>query len=281
MSIDLKSELGSTISDYNGYVCHTFDFDGREAKIAEPKTALQGRPWIWRIMFWDAFNSADLALLGRGFHVGYVDTGDTFANAAAIALLDSFYARVTGQLGLSKRPALEGLSRGGFASYRWAYFNPDKVGCLYADAPLCDINIIKRHGDDPSMISDFWRKVCDAYGHTDWTQPLSIEGNAVADATLSILAKAGIPIIHVCGSEDDAATNFNNNDVVQAKYPALGGEFVLIMKEGCGHHPHGLTDPTLVVDYIVGKCAEGPAAVEARARAPRGGSVITMPPGTW
>src|SRR3569833_2529417 len=105
MSIDLKSELGSTISDYNGYVCHTFDFDGREAKIAEPKTALQGRPWIWRIMFWDAFNSADLALLGRGFHVGYVDTGDTFANAAPITLLDSFYARVNGRLGLSKRPA--------------------------------------------------------------------------------------------------------------------------------------------------------------------------------
>jgi alpha-beta hydrolase superfamily lysophospholipase len=106
-----------------------------------------------------------------------------------------------------------------------------------------------------------------------------IEGNPVDG--LERLAAAGIPIIHVCGSEDEAATNFDNNDVVQERYSKLGGEFVLIMKEGCKHHPHGLADPTPVVDYIVSKCAEGLAAEAARAAAPSAGDVIVLPAGGW
>ena len=36
--------------------------------------------------------------------------------------------------------------------------------------------------------------------------------------------------------------------------------FAEIVKEGCGHHPHGLTDPTAVADFIVAHCAGGDAA---------------------
>lgn len=275
----MSYDLPGTVSDYNGYDCHTFSFDDREAKIAVPKEELPGRPWIWRVMFWDAFPSADIALLERGFHVAYVDPGDTFAAPGALKVLDSFYAELTTRYGFAAKPALEGLSRGGFAAYRWTYFNPEKVGCVYGDAPLCDIYMLQRRTDAQTGLSRAWLWVLESYDHSEEDGPLVVEGNPIDG--LATLAAAGVPIIHVCGSEDDAATNFDNNDVVQDRYPKLGGEFVLIMKQGCAHHPHGLRDPSIVADYIISKCATGRAAEEARGRAPKAGDVIMLPEGSW
>ena len=31
----------------------------------------------------------------------------------------------------------------------------------------------------------------------------------------------------------------------------MGGYITLIGKTGCDHHPHGLSDPALVVDFIL------------------------------
>ena len=278
MPTEVQSEFPGTVSDYHGYKCHQFDVDGRDARVAVPKEPLPGRPWIWRVMFWNAFPSADIGLLERGFHVAYVDTGDTFASPDALKLLSTLYEILTTQHGFATRPALEGLSRGGYCAYRWAYFNADKVGCIYGDAPLCDIALVKRWWlKDPD--STMWRKVVDAYGLNLDADPSVIDGNPTD--SLATLADAGIPILHVCGDMDDAAVNSVNNDIVQDRYPRLGGEFTLIMKQNCPHHPHGLSDPSLVVDYIVAHCAEGAAAEEARGRAPKAGDVIHIPEGQW
>lgn len=278
MSTATQTEFPGVVSDYHGYRCHQFDVGGHDARVAVPREALPGRPWIWRVMFWDAFPSADLGLLERGFHVAYVDTGDTFASPDALKLLDSFYDLLTTHHGFSPRPALEGLSRGGYCAYRWAYFNSAKVGCIYGDAPLCDIGLVKgwwsRNPD-----STMWPKVVDAYGLSLDVDPSVIDGNPID--SLAKLAEAGIPILHVCGEIDDAAVNAYNNDIVQDRYPKLGGEFTLIMKQNCPHHPHGLSDPSLVVDYIVAHCAEGPVADAARGRAPKAGEVISIPEDQW
>ncbi|MEO7718825.1 MAG: malectin domain-containing carbohydrate-binding protein, partial [Capsulimonas sp.] len=229
-------ENETKLSDFHGYQCHEFTLDGREARVVEPKHELPGRPWIWRTMFWDAFPNADIAMLERGFHVAYIDTGDTYANAKALTQFDALYNLLTNQYGFSQRPALEGLSRGGFCAYRWAYFNPDKVGCIYGDAPLCDINAARG-------ANDFWKSILGAYQATD-DEMKTLKGNPID--SLATLAAAHIPILHVCGDQDEAAILAKNNNIIQERYPALGGQFTLILKEGCMHHPHGLTDPTLV-----------------------------------
>lgn len=40
--------------------------------------------------------------------------------------------------GFNKKVALEGMSRGGLIVYNWAAQNPEKVACIYADAPVMD-----------------------------------------------------------------------------------------------------------------------------------------------
>ena len=41
-----------------------------------------------------------------------------------------------------------------------------------------------------------------------------------------------------------------NTKVVAERYQKLGGSITLICKPGADHHPHGLPDPTPIVEFI-------------------------------
>jgi alpha-beta hydrolase superfamily lysophospholipase len=67
---------------------------------------------------------------------------------------------------------------------------------------------------------------------------------------LAPIAQAKIPILHLVGDADDVVPVDENTDVLKQRYEALGGRVHVIVKKGVGHHPHGLTDPKPVLDYI-------------------------------
>jgi pimeloyl-ACP methyl ester carboxylesterase len=67
-------------------------------------------------------------------------------------------------------------------------------------------------------------------------------------ATGSLCSK--VPLLHVYGDADDVVPWDENTRVVAERYKQLGGVIVLIAKPGVGHHPHGLTDSTPIVEFI-------------------------------
>jgi hypothetical protein len=67
--------------------------------------------------------------------------------------------------------------------------------------------------------------------------------------TLAPLAKAGIPVLHVCGSLDPWLKD--NTLVVQKRYKALGGKITVIIKDGEGHYPLAPKNTAQVVDFII------------------------------
>jgi hypothetical protein len=271
--------IQGTAFDYHGYTGHDFTVDGCDAKLVEPRTPLAGRPWVWRTMFWDAFPSADLALLGRGYYVAFVDVGNTFGCPDAMKHFDAFYAELTAQCHLSARPALEGLSRGGLYAYRWAYVNTNKVGCIYGDAPVCDMKSWPGGKGKGSGSPADWQEAIKDYHFTSDQEMLDFKGNPID--ILAPIAAAHIPVIHVVGDSDTGVPEAENTDIVRERYMKMGGQFALIVKQGCNHHPHGLADPTPVVDFIVAHTAGGDMAKAANATAPKPGSVLLLPPGKW
>jgi pimeloyl-ACP methyl ester carboxylesterase len=86
------------------------------------------------------------------------------------------------------------------------------------------------------------------YGFKDEAEARAYRGNPIDN--LEPLAKAGIPLIHVVGDADDAVPPETNSDIVEQRYKALGGTIQVFHKPGGGHHPHGLEDPTPVVELI-------------------------------
>jgi pimeloyl-ACP methyl ester carboxylesterase len=266
-------------ADFHGYASHTFQVDGCQTIVVEPKKPLPGNPWVWRTMFWDAFPEADVESLNAGMHVGYISVGNTFGCPEAMKHFDAFYGEMTGKYGLSKKPAIEGLSRGGLYAYRWAYVNTDKVGCIYGDAPVCDMKSWPGgKGKGKGSKSD-WEEAIRLYHFTNEQQMLDFKGNPID--ILAPIAAARIPIIHVCGDSDTVVPEAENTDIIRERYQKSGGDFVLIIKLGCDHHPHGLSNAKPVVDFILAHCAQGAVAETAMAAAPKPGSVIKLPKEQW
>src|SRR5258708_38084512 len=63
------------------------------------------------------------------------------------------------------------------------------------------------------------------------------------------LATNDVPLLHVCGSIDPILGKYST--VIEGIYQQLGGRISVMIKDGAGHHPHSLRDPTLIADFIV------------------------------
>ena len=147
--------------------------------VVVPKQAAPGNPWSWRGVYWNHQPQAEVELLKRGFHIAYISVDpkprssteltmdelmdELGMSSRALTEWDAWYAYLTGQYGLSKKPAFIGMSRGGIFEYRWGGANPDKVSCIYAD--------------NPGMEREGFERLVD-------------------------LARADVPILQICGTID-------------------------------------------------------------------------------
>jgi hypothetical protein len=86
------------------------------------------------------------------------------------------------------------------------------------------------------------------YDFRDGTEALAYRGNPID--RLEPLARAKIAIIHVIGDADDTVPVAENTAIVEVLYRKLGGEIRVNHKPGVGHHPHGLEDPSPVVEWV-------------------------------
>jgi pimeloyl-ACP methyl ester carboxylesterase len=240
-------------SEWQGFERYDFEVNGKSATLVVPKQALPGKPWAWRGEFFGAFANADADLVARGFHLAYLGIPDLFGSPEAVGRWNGFYQELTTKYGLAKRVALIGLSRGGLYCYNWAAANPEKVACIYADAAVCDFKSwpggkLKGLGQGDGSAAE-WTKLLKAHGFNSDAEAIAYRGNPVDN--LKPLADAGVPLLHVYGDSDTAVPWAENTGVVAARYKQLGGSITLIPKPGVGHHPHGLSDPTPIVEFIM------------------------------
>ncbi|MCF7955328.1 MAG: alpha/beta hydrolase, partial [Phycisphaerae bacterium] len=227
---------------------YDFTVDGRNCRVITPKTVANGRPWIWRARFFGHEPQTDIALLGKGFHVVYMDVANLFGCPAAVAHWDAFYDYLTKEHNLSAKPALEGMSRGGLIIYNWAAANPEKVTCIYGDAPVCDFKSWPGGLGKSSGARGAWQACLKAYG---LTQEEAVEYKKNPIDNLEPLAKAGIALLNVCGEADKTVPVDENSIILKERYEKLGGKIKLILKPGVGHHPHSLKDPAPIVEFVL------------------------------
>jgi pimeloyl-ACP methyl ester carboxylesterase len=180
--------------------------------VIAPKVAAPGNPWVFRADFVKQDAVIDQALLAKGF---YIVTGAVPYNADGpdMKQWNTIYKYLTGH-GFSKKPVMEGDGGAAGEAYAWAIANPDKVSCIYAENPVMHSNTAK-------------------------IQPLD---------NLAPLAKAGVPVLHVCGSLDPWLKD--NTLVVEKRYKKLGGKITVIIRKGEGHYPLQADDPKPIVDFI-------------------------------
>ncbi|MFW6163529.1 MAG: alpha/beta hydrolase family protein [Planctomycetota bacterium] len=234
---------------WHGFDRCAFAVEGRRCWVVVPKRAAEGKPWVWRARFFGHEPQADIALLGKGFHLAYCDVGGLFGSPQAVAHWDAFYAYLTEQQGFAKKAVLEAMSRGGLIALNWAASNPEKVACIYLDAPVCDFKSWPGGKGKGRGAPGEWQRCIKAYGFRDEAEALAYDKNPLD--RLAPLAKARIPILSICGADDQVVPVAENTAVLQRRYKKLGGPIQVILKPRCGHHPHSLKDPRPIVDFIL------------------------------
>lgn len=222
---------------------------GRKCIIVEPGTAIAGRPWIWRTEFFGHEPQGDSMLAAKGFHVVYMDVQNMYGAPVAMAFMDTFYTYLTGTWKLNKKTVLEGFSRGGLFAFNWASRHPDRVSCLYVDAPVCDFKSWPAGKGKGEYSKGDWDLLLKVYGFKNEQEALEYRGNPIDN--LQSIAAAGIPILCVCGETDEVVPMAENINIVRDRYERMGGKIKMIVKPNNGHHPHSLKDPAPIVDFVM------------------------------
>lgn len=242
----LKIDGGKT--NFFGFEQLTFEWKGVQSRIVKPKQTAIGRPWVLRARFWGHEPQTDIALLERGFHIVYTDVANLYGSPKAVKRWNEFYALMR-KGGLSEKVVLEGMSRGGLIMYNWAIQNLKKVACIYADAPVLDGKSWPG-GKGKGKYSEIdWKQLKLAFGFESEKAALYFKGFPINHAKQ--LAKSKIPLLHVCGESDQVVPVNENTRLFEETILKYGGNIKTIYKQGIGHHPHSLKNPTQIVDFIL------------------------------
>ncbi len=258
-----KAKLGR----FHGYEMKRFKLDGIKCVVVKPRVAVKGKHWIWRARFWGHQPSFDLAMLDRGWHIVYIEVGGLFGNKEAVRRWDLLYQKLT-DAGLSDKPVLEGMSRGGLIIYNWAKVNPTRVAGIYGDNPVCDGRSWPGGQGKGKGAKRDWEICLKRFGIT---QEASKDFKGFPIDGLEGLAKAGVNLFHVVGSADTVVPVSENTDVLKKRYELLGGRMQVIRKAGKNHHPHGLKDVRPLIEFAldcvgerINYCAVAVPSVEYR-----------------
>lgn len=234
----LAQAPAETVTTWKGFEKVDFPFENTTAYYIKPKQALPGNPWVWRAHFPNFHAEMDSILVSRGFHLAYVNTNDLFGHPQAMQVWDKFYNYLRTKKGFAPKVALEAISRGGLYAYDWAKRNPDKVTCIYAEAPVCDPRSWPGGKGKGQGSPKDWERWLELNGLTEAT------ANTFADIPLDGLegmAAFKIPVLHVISLQDKIVPPEENTFPLIEKYLRLGGPAAVYpMSRGAqtleGHH---------------------------------------------
>lgn len=236
---------------WHGFKKETFSLEGRKAYIVKPAHALAGNPWVWQAYFPDWHYEMDSILVSKGFHIAFIDCSDMFGSPQAMQVWEHFYQQLTGKYSFSKKPVLEGVSRGGLYAYGWAKRNPDKVSFIYAEAPVLDIKSWPGGKGIGRGSAEDWEK-CLATFHLTEQQALDFKDDPIDG--IESLAGYKIPTIHVVCKDDSIVPVAENTAVLDAKMRLLGDSIQIdYMTENIslqGHH-FDITNPQHYAELIL------------------------------
>lgn len=239
----ISGELGS----FHGYTMYSFLFQDRQCRIVVPNRPAEGNPWLWRARFFGHRPEVDLALLQRGFYIAYINVADLYGSPSAVQLWNEFYELLNSRYLFADKVALEGMSRGGLSVFNWAAENPEKVACIYVDAPVCDIKSWPGGLQSGMGSAEDWQKCLAAYKFTE-EEAKEYAQNPINK--VQPLIENQIPLLVVAGDQDRIVPYSENGQLIVEQYEEQDGNVKVIIKKNEGH-VHGLSNPRPIIQFIL------------------------------
>jgi len=225
--------------------------DGKAVTVKVPDQAAPGKPWLWVGEFGGHLKTLEDGLVAKGWHVVYVGVSNQFGSERAMATWEKAYEEFHGKRGLSAKPALLGISRGGLYVNAWTRLHPDRVSVLYLDNGVCDTRSwpggFQLNAKGKGSPGD-WKlyKTEFKFATDEEAQAKSLRPTDGLEPAI----KAGVFLISCHGTADTVVPYVDNAKQVVDLWAKQGGKFKVFPKEGGDHHPHGLPDPKPLIDVL-------------------------------
>lgn len=230
---------------YDPAVIDRFVFEGREAIVVHPTAPANGR-WIWKAEYFEAFPNFEEAMIDKGYHLCYVEHPTRWAPDSEVEVSAAFLRHVAATYRLESRGIAVGMSCGGLMAARLAEAHPELIAVLYLDAPVMNILSMAGLGDAP-YDEQFYRELVDTYGFSK-SSLVAFRGSPIDN--MAPLLEHRIPVMMIYGNADNVVIYAENGKILEDYYRAGDGTIQVICKSMCNHHPHGLTDPQPIIDFV-------------------------------
>ncbi|MBQ8228942.1 MAG: alpha/beta hydrolase [Clostridia bacterium] len=235
---------------WNNFECDEFIFEGHEASVVKPKVKCFNPTLVLKTEYRNAFPETEIELLNRGCYVAFVENDNRWGTDPDLDRKARFVRFVSEKYSLSQKCVPVGMSCGGLIAIKFAAKYPELVSCLYLDAPVvnymscpCGFGIGERLDDE------------------NFTEILTaLKMNSISELLyyretpqdkIPDLIENKIPVVLVAGDSDTVVPYVENGILIERAYKQAELPIEIFIKEGCNHHPHGLDDPTPVVDLIL------------------------------
>jgi len=239
--------MEATKSTWNGFERLDFLFEGREAILILPKEENKCNKWLLKTEYFDAFPQFEIDMVSRGWHLAFIKNKTRWCLDEDLDLKARFADFLAEEYGLYKKCVPVGMSCGGLIGSKFTAKYPEKVSCLYIDAPV--LNLLSCPGGiGNGSVGIGYKEMEDATGIT-LSELINYREHPVDK--MPILLENKIPIIMVAGDSDDVVPYHENGAILEKFYKENGGEIEVYIKPGCGHHPHGLEDTTPIIDFVL------------------------------
>ena len=232
-------------SHWNGFRRIDFKFEDRDAILVFPETPNKNKNWLLKTEYFTAFQNFELEMVKRGWHLAFISNKTRWCLDEDLDIKKRFATYLSEKYGLYQKCVPVGMSCGGLIGSKFTAKYPECVSALYLDAPV--MNLLSCPADFGISKSNMLAEFLGATGMT--LTDLIIYREHPIDK-MHLLLENNIPIVLVYGDSDEIVPYVENGAVLEKYYKAEGGEILAIGKAGCGHHPHGLEDPTPIIEFV-------------------------------
>lgn len=248
----IQAQYPGKPTTWHGFTKYDFQIDRRNARIVVPDKAAPGNPWVWRARFPDWHYQMDSILIRKGFHVVYIDTDELLGSPGCVDIWNNFYNYLTTQYGLNPKVALEGVSRGGLYIFNFAKKYPERIACIYAEAPVCDFKSWPGGKGAGKGDADSWKLLQKAYNFKTEQEAIDYKDNPIDN--LDKLAATKVPLLFQIGLHDSIVPPEENTYKLANTYIRLGGPAMIypntLGKQSLQGHHFPIDDVKGSADFI-------------------------------
>ena len=224
-----------------------FKFRERAAKIIYPSVTPNGK-MLLKPEYLGAFPTFDIAMLKRGYYLIFISHETRWASDEETDIMAEFVLHCAKELGTDKRCIIEGMSCGGLQGARFAEEYPELCAVLYLDNPVLNMLSMYGLGDcKDEAVPAFRREIINTFGVND-SSIINFRKSPIDK--MEPLIENNIPVLMLYGNCDPVVIYGENGKVLEDYYKANGGNIKVISRSMQKHHPHGLDDPTPIIEFV-------------------------------